>query len=77
MSLLPADVHTELTQLLSALQSTDNNTRSQAEAHLADNWTATKPELLLMGLVEQLQGSTDATVRPLPLLCSMQYLPVY
>lgn len=63
MSVLPAEAHTELAQLLSALQSTDNNVRSQAEEHLTNNWVTTKPEMLLMGLVEHIHGSNDATVR--------------
>lgn len=63
MSVLPQEVHAELAQLLDALQSSDNGVRSQAEEHLANNWTAAKPEMLLMGLVEQIQGSNDATVR--------------
>ena len=63
MSMLPADVHTELTQLLQALQSSDNSIRSQAEDHLQNNWTATRPEILLMGLAEQVQNSPDAMVR--------------
>jgi hypothetical protein len=63
MSVLPPDVHAELTQLMEALQSSDNNVRSQAEEHLTNNWQATKPEMLLMGLVEQIQGSSDPTVR--------------
>jgi len=66
MSILPADVYAELARLLDALQSSDNSVRSQAEEHLANNWTATKPEMLLMGLVEQIQGSNDATVRSIP-----------
>lgn len=63
MSVLPPEVHAELAQLLDALQSSDNSVRAQAEDHLANNWTATKPEMLLMGLVEQIQGSNDATTR--------------
>ncbi|KAG0647419.1 Importin beta sal3 [Hyphodiscus hymeniophilus] len=63
MSVLPQEVHAELAQLLDALQSSDNSVRAQAEDHLANNWTATKPEMLLMGLVEQIQGSNDATTR--------------
>ncbi|KAH8819451.1 armadillo-type protein [Xylogone sp. PMI_703] len=63
MSVLPADVHAELAQLLDALQSSDNSVRSQAEEHLASNWTAPRPEILLMGLVEQIHGSNDATTR--------------
>lgn len=65
MSLLPPAVHAELNQLLQALQSPDNNIRSQAEDHLANNWTATRPEQLLMGLAEQLAASSDASVRSL------------
>jgi hypothetical protein len=44
------------------LQSADNTVRTQAEEHLNTNWVATKPEMLLMGLVEQIQGSNDTTV---------------
>lgn len=62
MSMLPADVHTELTQMLQALQSSDNSIRSQAEDHLQNNWTATRPEILLMGLAEQIQNAADVTV---------------
>jgi hypothetical protein len=43
-SVLSPQVHTELSQLLLALQSGDNNIRSQAEEHLANNWTNTQPE---------------------------------
>lgn len=74
MSVLPPDVHAELSQLLQALQSPDNSVRSQAEDHLQNNWTATRPEVLLMGLAEQVQVGSDASVRsstlhlmPLPL----------
>ncbi|ELR04749.1 hypothetical protein VC83_09190 [Pseudogymnoascus destructans] len=62
-SVLSPQVHAELSQLLLALQSGDNNIRSQAEEHLANNWTNTQPEVLLMGLVEQIHGSTDTTTR--------------
>lgn len=64
MSLLPAEVNAELAQLLQALQSADNNVRSQAEEHLQNNWTAPRPEVLLMGLVEQIAGSPDTAVSP-------------
>lgn len=63
MSVLSPQVHAELTQLLQALQSGDNNIRSQAEEHLSSNWTSTQPEVLLMGLVEQIHASTDTTTR--------------
>jgi hypothetical protein len=63
MSLLSAEVHAELTQLLQALQSADNATRSQAEEHLQNNWTSSRPEVLLMGLAEQVQAAGDNAVR--------------
>lgn len=63
MSVLPADIHAELTTLLQALQSPQNDTRTQAEEHLQNNWTNTRPEVLLMGLAEQVQGASDPAVR--------------
>jgi importin-5 len=66
MSLLSPEIHAELTQLLQALQSADNGIRSQAEDHLQNNWTNTRPEVLLVALVEQIQGSNDNTVRSRP-----------
>jgi hypothetical protein len=72
MSVLPPDVHAELAQLLDALQSSDNSVRAQAEEHLTNHWTATKPEILLMGLVEQIQGSNDATVRHYPVSVAVE-----
>ncbi|KAF5677303.1 importin subunit beta-3 [Fusarium heterosporum] len=63
MSLLPPDVHAELSQLLQALQSPDNSSRSQAEEHLQNNWTTTRPEVLLMGLAEQIQAAGDNATR--------------
>ena len=69
--MLPAEVHAELAQLLDALQSADNGVRSQAEEHLANNWTLTRPEVLLMGLVEQIRGSNNPTVA-YPSSCILQ-----
>jgi len=46
--------------MLQALQSSVNNVRSQAEEHLQNNWTNTRPEMLLMGLVEQIMGQKDS-----------------
>ena len=77
MSVLPPDVHAELAQLLDALQSSDNSVRAQAEEHLTNHWTATKPEILLMGLVEQIQGSNDATVRNYPMLVALEYANLF
>ncbi|KAI0005217.1 importin beta-3 subunit [Xylariaceae sp. FL0662B] len=63
MSILPVETHAELTQLLQALQSPDNSIRSQAEDHLQNSWTNTRPEVLLMGLAEQTSASTDTSLR--------------
>lgn len=63
MSVLSADIHAELAQLLQGLQSADNSVRSRAEEHLQSNWTSTRPEILLMGLAEQVQGAGENQVR--------------
>lgn len=62
MSVLPQEVHGALTQLLQGLQSTDNTVRTQAEGQLNEEWTAKRPDMLLMGLAEQMQGSQDEGV---------------
>lgn len=62
MSVLPQEIHTALVNLLQGLQSTDNAVRSQAEEQLNVDWTQARPDVLLMGLVEQLQGSPDTAV---------------
>ncbi len=67
MSVLPAEIHTALAQILQALQSPDNNVRTQAEDQLHNDWTAGRPDVLLMGLVEQIQGSQEPAVRCLEL----------
>ena len=63
MSVLPDEVNTALTRLLSALTSSDNNLRSNAEEQLNSDWVAQRPDVLLMGLVEQMQDAPDPTVR--------------
>ena len=63
MSLLPPDVHNALQQLLQALSSADNAVRAQAEESLNNEWVIARPEVLLMGLVEQMQGTEDPTVQ--------------
>jgi len=63
MSVLPADVHAALEQLLQGLQSTDNTLRTAAENNLNTEWVNQRPDVLLMGLVEQLGGSTDDGAR--------------
>lgn len=62
MSQLPAEVQTAIGQLLSALASSDNNVRSQAEEVLTNDWVVNRPDVLLMGLVEQMHGSQDTSV---------------
>lgn len=62
MSVLSAEIHAELSRLLQGLQSADNGIRSQAEEHLQSNWTDSRPEVLLMGLAEQVQGAGDNAV---------------
>ncbi|SMR60448.1 unnamed protein product [Zymoseptoria tritici ST99CH_1E4] len=63
MSTLPAEVHTALGQLLGGLQSTDNGIRTQAEEALNTEWVSQRPDVLLMGLAEQMAGSTDEGTR--------------
>ena len=62
MSLLPADVRTSLQELLHALSSTDNTLRGTAEEQLQQQWVVQRPDVLLMGLVEQMAGTGDRTV---------------
>lgn len=63
MSLLPPEIHGALSQLLQALSSSDNNVRSQAEEQLNNEWVQARPEMLLMGLVEQIQRAEQPSVR--------------
>ena len=63
MSLLPPEVHTALTQLLAGLSSSENDVRTRAEEQLNTEWVAARPNILLMGLVEQMLQSPDASVR--------------
>ncbi|PGH00256.1 hypothetical protein AJ79_08270 [Helicocarpus griseus UAMH5409] len=63
MSLLPQEVHVALSQLLLALASADNIVRTQAEEQLNNEWVQGRPDVLLIGLAEQLQGAEDAGTR--------------
>jgi len=63
MSVLPAEIHSALVNLLQGLQATDNSARSQSEEQLNTEWVQARPDVLLMGLVEQLHGSQDTAVR--------------
>lgn len=57
MLLLSTETHAALTQLLQGLSSPDNNARSYAEEQLSVEWVSGQPDVLLMGLVEQIQAS--------------------
>lgn len=61
-SVFPSEVHTALSQLLLALASADNATRSHAEEQLNTEWIGNRPDVLLMGLAEQLHGAPDVSV---------------
>ncbi|KAJ5468519.1 hypothetical protein N7475_006271 [Penicillium sp. IBT 31633x] len=63
MSLLPPEIHTALSQLLRALSTPDNAVRSQAEDQLNNDWVQNRPDVLLMGLAEQLGGADDTITR--------------
>lgn len=62
MSLLPPEVHSALSQLLRALTTPDNTIRSQAEEQLNNEWVQGRPDVLLMGLAEQIQGAEEQGV---------------
>jgi hypothetical protein len=62
MSVLPAEVHTALAALLQGLQSADNVQRTSAEQQLNEEWVAQRPEVLLMGLSEQMELAQDTAV---------------
>ena len=63
MSVLPNEILSALAQLLQGLGSADNNTRSFAEEQLNAEWVNARPDVLLMGLVEQMHIAQDASVR--------------
>lgn len=63
MSLLPPEIHTALGQLLQGLQSVDNTFRANVEEQLNSEWVAARPDVLLMGLVEQMKESPEPSVR--------------
>ncbi|EAU36212.1 conserved hypothetical protein [Aspergillus terreus NIH2624] len=63
MSLLPPEVHSALSQLLRALSTPDNAVRAQAEDQLNNDWIQNRPDVLLMGLAEQIQGAEEVVTR--------------
>lgn len=62
MSVLLPEVHGALSELLQGLQSADNDTRNRAEELLNNEWIVARPDVLLMGLVEHIQSSSEPTV---------------
>jgi hypothetical protein len=62
MSVLPAEVHTALSTLLKGLQSADNVQRTASEEELNREWTGERPDVLLMGLTEQIQLAQETSV---------------
>lgn len=62
MSVLPAEIHDALGHLLQGLQSSDNTVRLQAEKELNSRWVQGQPDVLSMGLVEQIQGASEVSV---------------
>lgn len=62
MSLLTSEVHVAVAELLHGLLSSDNTQRSVAEERLTSDWLAVQPDVLLMGLVEHIQESGEASV---------------
>jgi len=62
-ALLSSEIHTELAGILQNLSSPDNQARTQAEGRLNDDWFVKQPDVLLMGLAEQIQLSQEPSVR--------------
>ena len=63
MALLSSEIHTALAELLQKLSSPDNQARMLAEEQLNNEWFVKQPDVLLMGLVEQIQLSQEPSVR--------------
>jgi hypothetical protein len=70
---LPPDVVASLQQLLQGLAATDNAIRSSAEEVLNNDWIATKPDMLLSGLAEQIRNSTVSGITTDAFLCVLGY----
>ena len=60
--MLPANTQELLLQLLQALSAADNAVRTAAEDQLNTAWVASRPEVLLMGLAEQIAISQEPSV---------------
>ena len=66
MSVLSTQVHTALAELLQKLSTPDNQARTSAEEQLNNEWFTNQPDVLLMGLVEQIQLSQEPSVSHMP-----------
>ena len=53
----------QLSQLLGALQDSNNVQRAQAEETLNNQWVEAQPDALFVGLAEQVQRCSDPSVR--------------
>lgn len=62
MSVLAPEIHTALAALLKGLQSSDNVERTNAEDQLNREWAGERPDVLLMGLSEQIELAQDTSV---------------
>ena len=76
MSLLSSEVHVVLVQLLQKLSSPDNQARTEAEDHLNNEWFVKQPDVLLMGLVEQMQLSQESSVRNMQRTAYLEHAPL-
>ena len=65
MSVLSAEFHSGLSQLLKGLQAADNVERTAAEEQL-NQIVADNPNQVLMGLAEQIQLAQDTSVSIAP-----------
>ncbi|KAH7138026.1 armadillo-type protein [Dendryphion nanum] len=63
MSVLPPEVHTALSALLKGLESRDNVERTAAEERLNNEWVGERPDVLLMGLTEQIALAQETSTR--------------
>lgn len=63
MSVLPPEVHTALSALLKGLESRDNVERTAAEERLNNEWVGDRPDVLLMGLTEQIALAQETSTR--------------
>ncbi|KAG5438294.1 hypothetical protein PCANB_002782 [Pneumocystis canis] len=63
MPYIRQEIALALSSLLSSLKHTDNEIRTKAEASLHEQWIPHEPEILLVGLAEQVNTSQDSSLR--------------